>query len=241
MHILFKLATRSRREKAMSSIRNIIENCNSDDYMILVSVDYDDPTMVDFHAEFDDWHVKVIYGTSKNKIDAVNRDINPFSSDEARRLKIDWDILVNTSDDMVFTTKGFDDIIRQDFGDNLDQVLHYNDGNQKDNVCTMSIMGREYYDRFGYIYHPDYKSLWCDVEATEVAYMLGKYRYMGDDKILFRHMHPAWGLTDWDEQYRKTEDKSMWDHDRRVIDERRSRSYDLPEHLIINQLKYQQL
>lgn len=241
MRILFKLATRSRRLKATNAIRNIIDNCASDNYLILVSVDRDDVEMQSF--TYDNLNVVIVYGTSENKIHAVNRDIELIK---------DWDILVNTSDDMLFTVKGFDEFIRDQFkvceftdmetdSPNLDQFIHYNDGNQKANVCTMSIMGREYYNRFGYVYHPDYKSLWCDVEATEVAHMIGKYKYMGDDKVLFRHLHPAWGLAEWDEQYRKTEDKSMWDHDKQVIDRRREMNYELPEHLIINQFKYQQL
>lgn len=246
MKILFKLATRSRRLKATNSIKNIIDNCASDNFVILVSADYDDEEMKNFNHC--DKHVIISYGTSESKIHAVNRDIELIK---------DWDILVNTSDDMLFTVKGFDDIIRQDFMSglactldrilykdstyNLDQFIHYNDGNQKDNVCTMSIMGREYYNRFDYVYHPSYKSLWCDCEATEAAYMLGKYKYMGDDKIIFRHLHPAWGLAEYDEQYRKTEHQSMWDHDKDVITLRRSESYGLEKHLIINPFKYESL
>jgi hypothetical protein len=229
-HILFKLATRSRPEKARASINNIIENCLSNNFTILVSSDFDDDSMKNFSYVHS--NVTIIYGISKSKIDAINRDMDIVK---------DWDILINTSDDMVFITKGFDNIIRQDFEGNLDQFIHYSDGNQKENISTMSIMGVDYYERFNYIYHPDYKSLWCDAEATDVAVMLGKHRYMGDDKILFRHMHPAWGLAESDEQYQKTEAPEMWDHDYKVILERKARNYDLPQHLIINPPKYAKL
>jgi len=229
-HILFKLATRSRMQKAYNSILNIIEMCQSDNFTILLSCDFDDPAMKGF--KFNDPRVVICYGTSKNKIDAINRDLEVIK---------DWDILINTSDDMVFTIKGFDNIIRQDFLGNLDQVLHYSDGNQKENIMTMSIIGKEYYERFNYIYHPDYKSLWCDAEATEVAVLLGKYRYMGDDKVLFRHMHPAFGLAESDAQYEKTESREMWDADYKTILERKARNYDLPQHLIINEPKYAKL
>ncbi len=229
-HILFKLATRSRPEKARASINNIIENCTSDNFTILVSADFDDDSMKNFSYVHS--NVTIVYGISKSKIDAINRDMDIVK---------DWDILINTSDDMVFTNKGFDNIIRQDFEGNLDQFIHYSDGNQKENISTMSIMGKEYYERFNYIYHPDYKSLWCDAEATEVAVLLGKYRYMGDNKILFRHMHPAWGLAESDAQYQKTEAPEMWEHDYKVILERKARNYDLPQHLIINPPKYAKL
>ena len=149
-----------------------------------------------------------------------------------------WKILINTSDDMHFEIKGFDEIIRQDFKGNYDKVLHYSDGNQHGNLMTMSIMGSDYYNRFNYIYHPDYKSLWCDVEATEVAHLLGKYEYMGDSKILFRHLHPAWGLAEYDEQYRKTESEEFNKSDYSLFKYRRSEDYFLPKHLIINKPKY---
>jgi hypothetical protein len=53
----------------------------------------------------------------------------------------------------------------------------------------MCILGKRYYDRFGYIYHPSYKSLWCDNEFTEVAAGLGKHTYFG--ACLFRHEHAS--------------------------------------------------
>lgn len=229
MKILFKLATRSRPQKALKAINNIINNCNSNNYLILVSIDKDDETM----KGFDHPHEKVflVEGYSKNKIDAINRDIE---------LVEDWDILINTSDDMEFTVKGFDEIIRQDFNGSTDQVIHYSDGFQKGNLMTMSIMGKDYYKRFDYIYHPDYVSLWCDAEATEVAWMLNKYRYMGDSKVLFLHMHPAWGMCEMDSQYLKTESPDVNQKDLETFIKRKSNYYGIPEHLIINKpSKYQ--
>jgi hypothetical protein len=226
-HIFFKLATRSRPIKAKAAIDNIIANCNSMNYTILVSIDVDDLTMKNF--KYKDDNVFIIKGTSKNKIDAINRDMDIFEG---------WKILINTSDDMVFNIRGFDEIIRQDFNGYYDQVLHYSDGYQKGNLMTMSIMGVDYYKRFNYIYHPDYKSLWCDMEATEVAHMLNKYKYMGDEKQLFTHMHPAWGLAEFDDQYRKTESHEVNNHDKALFNYRKSENYFLPDHLIINPHKY---
>ena len=225
--ILFKLATRSRPHKARKAIDNIIANCYYQNYKIIVSIDKDDETMQGFDHEHP--NVFMVEGYSKSKIDAINRDMD---------LLEDWKILINTSDDMSFVVKGFDKIIKQDFKGNYDQVLHYTDGNQHSNIMTMSIMGVDYYKRFNYIYHPDYKSLWCDAEATEVAWMLGKYEYMGDDKILFRHYHPAWGLAEYDAQYQKTESQEMWQHDFDVWKRRKLNNYDLPKHLMINNHKY---
>lgn len=220
-HILFKFASRSRPAKFYAALDNIISKlANKTDYTILCSLDEDDATMpaemVRQKAVLYPSNILSVHGKSANKIHAINRDMHLVSK---------WDILVNMSDDMSFIVDGFDDIIRDDFAGNFDRFLHYNDGNQKSNVATMSIMGRQYYDRFNYIYHPSYKSVWCDVEQTDVAVMLGKYKYMGDDKVIFRHLHPAWGLSEYDAQYRASENLDVWGEDLQNIIKRKMAGY----------------
>ena len=226
MKILVKYPSRNRKEKFYQNLNKMrVMANNSNDITYHFTIDDD---------EVDLYFIETLGGKSNNKIHAVNRDV-PDS---------DWDILVVMSDDMVCVTHGWDDIIRQDMNENFpdtDGVLHYNDGNQKANVMTMSIIGRKYYQRDGYIYNPEYQSLWCDVEATEVAHMRGKYKYMGDATILFAHHHPAWGFCLHDEQYRKTESPYYWQKDRQVIENNRAKNYGLKENEIINQFKYQQL
>ena len=226
MKILVKYPSRNRKEKFYQNLNKMrVMANNSNDITYHFTIDDD---------EVDLYCIETLGGKSNNKIHAVNRDV-PES---------DWDILVVMSDDMVCITHGWDDIIRQDMNENFpdtDGVLHYNDGNQKANVMTMSIIGRKYYQRDGYIYNPEYQSLWCDVEATEVAHMRGKYKYMGDATILFAHHHPAWGFCLHDEQYRKTESPYYWQKDRQVIENNRAKNYGLKENEIINQFKYQQL
>jgi len=175
-------------------MKSIIDNSVSDNYHIFVTVDDDDKSMQqDFNYE----QAVIKGGESKNKIHAINRDLNMTAG---------WDILVNMSDDMVFTRKGFDNTIRwsftRDHQIDLDLCLHFPDGNRND-LITMAIMGKDYFERFGYIYHPDYKSLFCDNEMTEVAKILDCYKY-NDEKIL-EHRHPAYGKAHMDLQYIKTE------------------------------------
>jgi hypothetical protein len=226
MKILYKFPSRSRPLKFINGLDNIFINQLHEDFLVMATLDTDDTTMnnIDIKEKMSFYdRLYPIFGKSHSKIHAVNRDME---------LAPEWDILVVMSDDMVFVEKGFDKKIISDMEDyfpDLDGVLHYNDGNQKANVMTMSIMGKKYYDRQGYIYNPLYQSLWCDVEETEKAYMLGKYKYMGDSKIIFKHFHPAWNLAEWDEQYRATESPKFWKEDREVIDSRRAINYGLGE------------
>lgn len=214
MKILFKIATRSRRNNFLRAIDSVVKNiADKDSYHILVSVDSDDTTMIPLPV-INCPHTYIVFtnkeGEEITKISAINRDVNDF--------KYDWDILVNLSDDQVFTERDFDDIIRKSFFKkvewtgfqpenhlnpyDLDQFIHFPDGNRND-LCTMSIIGRDYYERDGYIYHPEYKSLFCDDEAMQVAKIRGCYKYV--DKQIFEHKHPAYGKAVFDEQYQKTE------------------------------------
>lgn len=221
MRILYKFPSRSRFKKMLKACDNIKKMSASNDYHIMLTLDTDDESidnssLRDYIQE--NGNISAIFGKSLNKIHAINRNL-----DEAPQ----FDILVCMSDDMEFIQHGFDNVIREAFGSNLDQFIHFNDGNQKSNLCTMSIMGVDYYNRFKYIYHPDYKSLWCDMEATEVSKILGKYKYMGDHVNIVRHNHPAWGLAQYDEQYQRTESKEMWNHDEQVYLKRKANNFDL--------------
>jgi hypothetical protein len=82
-------------------------------------------------------------------------------------------------------------------------VLWYNDGYVGQKLNTMCIMGRKYFDRFAYIYHPDYISLFCDNEFMDVSMILNKVKYSED--VLFKHEHPANGVGAMDKLYNMNE------------------------------------
>lgn len=218
--ILFKYTSRSRPDLFHRGLSSIFSNCESQNFMVLCSLDLDDNTLPEYQSvvkTFPSSHVNVVYGHSKNKIDAINRDLNEY--------KGRWDILINMSDDMIFTEYGFDTIIRSAFGTDLDQFIHFSDGFQFKKLCSMTIEGLPYYQRFNYIYNPAYVSLWCDVEAQEVADTLGKYKYMGDHICILKHLHPSTGHATVDDQYRKTEDKAVWAEDKRTFQIRKATGF----------------
>lgn len=229
--ILHKFATRSRPEKFFTCLDNIINRANDKENMaILVTADMNDTTMFNpqvverLKPYVESGIVIPIFGESKSKIDAINRDMNKISLID--KIK-DWGILCNVSDDMEFIVDGYDEIIRNKFNEfypNLDGNLHFNDGFTGDKVVTMSIMGRKYYERFNYIYHPSYISLWCDNEYTEVARRLNKIAYFHTP--IYRHNHPAniKGLHR-DEQLIQTE--SFYQIDGNTYNERKLKNFNL--------------
>jgi hypothetical protein len=125
----------------------------------------------------------VCFGKSNNKIHAFNRDIN--NCDALGQ----WDIIISISDDQLAEVTGWDDMIRAVMPLDLDASIWAYDGDQK-NHNTMEIVGRTYYERFGYLYHPDYLTSSCDIEATEVAQKLGKQVLI--DRCIIKHYNPLY-------------------------------------------------
>jgi hypothetical protein len=195
LKILFKYPSRGRPEKFFQGLDSIIDNLeDKDNYQILCSFDIDDLLMRDALLNKEENYPNTIayYGTSKSKVDAINRDI--CFADE-------WDIIVVMSDDMKFNVYGFDTIIRQQFLEyGLDTLIHIPDPDAKHFLATMYIAGRTYYERFGFVYNPVYLSLFCDNEVQEIAMMLGKYRYV-DFPGIITHLNPAYGHAPKDEMF----------------------------------------
>ena len=205
MKLLIKFPTRGRREQFLRILNILKEKIVLDTTKILVTIDSDDVLMntLDMYAMFNRDGILYTTGKSKSKVDACNRDLKTYYKD--------FDIILLMSDDMLPMMKGFDLFIVEYFDmffSDTDGCLHFNDGYTQDRLQTMVIFGRKYYERFGYLYHPDYISLWCDNEQMEVAMKLGKYRY--NENVLFKHEHYANNPNvKLDNRYRQTE---QWYH-----------------------------
>ena len=211
--ILYKLTSRSRPAKMYKAYKSVVDNAELNWVMIL-SVDTDDSVTLnsdEFKKMQWDKRVSIHVGTSKNKIDAINRDV-PESG---------WDILVNLSDDQIFTVKGFDKVIAEHC--RPDSFLHLPDGYVNELLPTMSIMGNDYYRWIGYIYHPDYVSLWADNEAMDVAKHNGGYVYVNEH--IFTHEHPAWTGEKPDAQLEHTQ--KFYRQDERTYRKRKALNFPL--------------
>lgn len=222
-NILFKFATRSRPEKFFSGLDNIINNlADKQNYLIVVTLDTDDTTMYnrDIMLRLKPYieHHKVfpVFGTSKSKIDAINRDMEKFE---------DWNVVVVMSDDMEFTKYGFDNIIREKFSIHFPDTngnLHFNDGFQN-RVSTMTMMGRMFFESHynKKIYVEEYFSLFCDEEYSIVANKLNKMQYFPE--VIFNHKHPANGFGQHDELLKKTE--GYWEVDKNTFLRRQAANF----------------
>jgi hypothetical protein len=219
MKLLYKFASRSRPERLFKCLDNMQAMMLHTDYEIQITADTDDETMfnVDVRSRIESYsHTFITYGTSTDKICAINRDMPLFQ---------DWDVLINMSDDMEFISHGFDLQILADYATLPlgDVLMHYPDQAAGAALITMAIMDRKYYNRFGYIYNPEYKSLFCDNEQQEVAKLLGRYKFF--KRRLFNHNHPAWGLQQQDALGVHTE--SFWKEDEATYNRRKAINFDI--------------
>ena len=194
MKLLINLPTRSRSQKAFDILEKYQNLSTYENTHYVISCDNDDATMnnseiisklkslkntsVVFNEN------RMIKGSMKSnfttKICAVNSGVE----------NQDFDICLLASDDMHPEIEGYDSIIVDDmkkYFPDTDGVLWYNDGYQGDKLNTLCILGKKYYDRFGYIYHPSYITLYCDDEFTKVSQRLNKCQYI--NKTIIRHKH----------------------------------------------------
>ena len=193
MKLVIKFPTRNRPSQFLKTLDRYLRFLDDKNTTIIVTCDNDDLSMKEDHiTEYlkQYQNVKVFFGDNNGKIDAINANLEG----------VDFDIILLASDDMLPVVKGFDTIIKNKMTEHYqdtDGVLWFNDGHTANKLNTLSILGKKYYDRFGYIYNPEYKSVYCDNEFTDVANILKRQTYF--DEVIIEHQHPDWGYGNRDE------------------------------------------
>jgi hypothetical protein len=219
MKLLIKFPTRGRSNKFLNVLRKYYDFLDDKTTKIIITCDIDDVDMNQPHIKevlsgYD--NVKVCYGENKSKIDAINADLDGES----------FDIVLLASDDMTPFKKGYDTIIKQKMIEHYpdtDGVLWFNDGYQGKKLNTLCILGKKYYDRFNYIYYPEYISVWSDNEFMNVGNILGKQTYF--DEVIIQHQHPDWGYGGRDQIHSLNIKNEK--HDRELYNKRKMINFDI--------------
>jgi hypothetical protein len=185
MKLLIKFPTRGRPKKFLEVLDKYYKYLKNKELIeFCVSIDEDDKTMnnEEILSKLDEYdNLSCFIGNSKTKIEAINADIKEMEN---------WNIILLASDDMIPQIEGYDEIIRENmlkYYQDTDGVLWFFDGNRKD-LNTLCILGKKYYDRFGYVYHHGYKSFYSDDEFTRVANILKKQTFI--NQVIIKHEHP---------------------------------------------------
>lgn len=218
MKLLIKFPTRNRKSQFMSTFERYQNFISEDTTRFSITIDEDDETMnnQDVINQLTSYtNTEVTIGLSKTKVDAINRDIDTSE---------DWDIILLASDDMIPQIKGFDKIINTLMESNYpdtDGILFFNDGFKGQELNTLCILGKKYYERFNYIYHPEYKSTWCDNEFMMVGNLLKRQKYF--PMVIIKHEHPDWGYGKHDIIHHKNH--SDLNHDMNLFNHRKLKNF----------------
>lgn len=177
----------------------------------LLSVDYGDKYLMEYDRKFkSSAFTKFFVSDNRSAVDAINHAAT----------KATGDILVVMSDDFEAPQDWGRNIIEQTQG-KIDWIAKTPDGIQKW-IITLPIMDRVYYNRFGYIYHPDYLHMFCDTELTCVADLTGRKITLD---IPFVHNHYSTGKSVKDEVSIRAD--KTWDQGEKLFIERARRNFDL--------------
>lgn len=228
MRILLKCPTRSRPQKIISTLSAYIGLANDKGNIgVAISCDADDTSMTrnlvteELHRILTPvaWR-RIFFGQSKCKIEACNSDMESVD--------YPWDIVVLVSDDMIPKVYGWDDVIRTHMMSRFpdtDGILWFNDGYQGDDLNTLCIYGRKMYERLGHIYQPEYKSLFCDTELTDMCRGDLKDKCLYVPYCIIRHEHPGTGYeTSADMLY--AQNQRFWTQDFTTYVSRKKYDYD---------------
>ncbi|MBS1586679.1 MAG: glycosyltransferase family 2 protein [Bacteroidetes bacterium] len=173
--------SRSRPAMAAEPALKWLDNCrDANNVEYILSLDDSDETAGEYREIFLPFaeKVKIIQQNSTSIVEATN----------AAALHSSGRILLVSSDDFD-CPKHWDELLLTALKDKEDFLVKTNDGLQPF-IITLPIMDRAYYNRFGYIFYPGYKHMYCDTEMSCVGHMLERTITLD---ILFPHRHYTTG------------------------------------------------
>lgn len=183
-------ATRGRAKKAIACREAWLAAANNPDAIEhIFGIDDDD---VESLSEINT--KRVIVERGKGCVSAWNACAKACSGEILIQLSDDWD-----------PNPGWDDVILKEFeGVEGEQVLAISDGQRSDDLLCMAILNRKRYEKQGYLFHPDFFSVYSDNHFTWAAAKDGIVKQA--KHIVFQHQHPVFNKGEWDTTYRYSND-----------------------------------
>lgn len=188
-----------------------------DEFEYILSLDSDDNSSQDYLKLFYKFgpFAKGCHNKNRSAIAAINNAAKIATGD----------LLIVVSDDFDCLDH-WDTLLLKELEGKSHFIVKTQDGLQK-TLITLPIMDRAYYNRFGYIYHPDYLHMHCDEEMTIVGHMLGKVITLD---LLFPHNHYTTGKMEMDAI--NVKNNSTWAHGQATLDRRAKDNFGVSNPLI---------
>jgi glycosyltransferase involved in cell wall biosynthesis len=173
--------SRNRPKMAFDTIKEWIGRAkNPENIQYVLSLD-DTESMQDQYRSYlsgIEKEIHTCYNNNRSAIDAINNAVQHCTGD----------LFIVVSDDFE-CPQHWDEQLVQLLDDKEDYVVKTQDGTQPW-IITLPIMDRTYYNRFGYIYYPEYRHMFCDTEMSHVGALLGRTI---TSNIVFPHRHYTTG------------------------------------------------
>lgn len=196
--------SRGRPEKSFNNSKEWIDKSGCD-VELIVSVDFNDPKKSEYGE---------IYLSSKHTFLCYENDSVVQATNRAAK-EATGDILVYLSDDF----KCFDNwglAVQKEFENESHPLLiKVDDCLQRFTVpvLTIPIMNRALYEKLGYFWNPEYKSMFVDEQLYWVTQRHATIKFC--PHLKFPHEHPANGKAPDDEIYRRS--AANWEQGKAVF------------------------
>lgn len=202
--------SRGRAEKAFKTCEQWLDSAGAH-CQYLLSIDSDDPQKELYHDLFSDY--PIFEYDNKSVVEATNR-IAKIATE---------DIFIYASDDFVAPKNWAVDVRKEFEGVTEPMLLKVDDCLQKFDVpvLTIPIMNRALYERLGYFWHPEYKSMFCDEDLYWTARKLGALKFA--PHLKFPHEHVSVGKSPDDDTYRNS--AKNWDQGKALFAKRKAAGF----------------
>lgn len=186
------------------------------DVEYILSIDTDDaktymPVMKEFMGKA---NFRVVIAENKNVVQALNQGAKHATGD----------VLVYVSDDFECYANWDLDIQRAARDKGTDWFLLVSDGIQTE-IATILFVSRGFYNCVGYLYYPEYISMFADPDITELARSRGVL--VDARHLLFKHNHRSIGGLPADAVSAAHENGKTWKHGEELFARRKERNFDL--------------
>lgn len=198
--------SKGRPQQAIDTYNNWMQKADIVPEYVM-SLDSDDKLLFDYPNLIVG---RMVIDNNKSVIEAINNAAELATGD----------ILIVVSDDFD-CPEHWDTLLLEAIGGKQDFCAKTNDGHQ-DWLITLPIMDRIYYERFGYVYNPDYSHMFADLEMSCVAWMLGRYIEL---PLTFKHNH--YSLTGQQPDAINRKNNATWGQGQMLFKRRMKQNFDI--------------
>lgn len=208
--------SRGRPQKAFDTAKEWIDKSGNVELEYIQSLDWDDHKIDQYKAlsnVFFPDKVPGIIGTNSSVVEATNRAAKSSTGD----------ILIYLSDDFKCPDDWGPLVIKEFENENRPLLVKVDDCLQKFEVSVLTIpmMNRALYEKLGYFWNPEYKSMFVDEDLYWTARKLGAIK--NAPHLKFPHEHPSNGKAPNDITYIRS--AANWEQGKAVFGRRKAAGF----------------